>query len=188
MVGEAGLPAREAMDYDVVVVGAGPAGLAAAIRLKQLDAGLSVVVVEKGSVLGAHILSGAVIDPIGLDRLIPDEEGVALVCDCPLRRRIRSRDEFRRHGRGGAERRVVESGKVLCAARAAVSLISSSLHSLLGIDSCWLASAAIKLASTANPSALTRPSAMQRCTTLSKSRRSASLSRKRPCLFFENVE
>jgi hypothetical protein len=51
-----------------------------------------------------------------------------------------------------------------------------------------LASAAIKLASTANPSALTKPSAMQRCTTLSKRRRSASLWRKRPCLFFENVE
>jgi electron-transferring-flavoprotein dehydrogenase len=65
-------PAREAMDYDVVIVGAGPAGLAAAIRLKQLDADRSVVVVEKGSVVGAHILSGAVIDPIGLDRLIPD--------------------------------------------------------------------------------------------------------------------
>ena len=66
------LPEREGMDYDVVIVGAGPAGLSAAIRLKQLDENLTVVVVEKGSEVGAHILSGAVIDPAGLDRLIPD--------------------------------------------------------------------------------------------------------------------
>jgi electron-transferring-flavoprotein dehydrogenase len=66
------LPAREAMEFDVVVVGAGPAGLAAAIKLKQLSPETSVVVVEKGSEVGAHILSGAVIDPIGLDLLIPD--------------------------------------------------------------------------------------------------------------------
>jgi electron-transferring-flavoprotein dehydrogenase len=66
------LPAREAMEFDVVIVGAGPAGLAAAIKLKQLAPDLGVVVVEKGSEVGAHILSGAVIDPIGLDRLIPD--------------------------------------------------------------------------------------------------------------------
>jgi electron-transferring-flavoprotein dehydrogenase len=66
------LPPREAMEFDVVIVGAGPAGLAAAIRLKQLSPASTVVVVEKGSEVGAHILSGAVIDPIGLDRLLPD--------------------------------------------------------------------------------------------------------------------
>ncbi|GJE27602.1 electron transfer flavoprotein-ubiquinone oxidoreductase [Methylobacterium organophilum] len=70
------LPEREGMDFDVVVVGAGPAGLAAAIRLKQLSAEkgeeISVVVVEKGGEVGAHILSGAVVDPIGLDALLPD--------------------------------------------------------------------------------------------------------------------
>src|SRR5437762_2758357 len=71
------LPAREAMELDVVIVGAGPAGLSAAIRLKQLKPELGVVVVEKGSEVGAHILSGAVIDPVGLDSLLPgwrDEE------------------------------------------------------------------------------------------------------------------
>src|ERR1700760_3210589 len=66
------LPARDSMEFDVVIVGAGPAGLAAAIHLKQLSAEISVVVVEKGSEVGAHILSGAVVDPIGLDRLLPD--------------------------------------------------------------------------------------------------------------------
>jgi electron-transferring-flavoprotein dehydrogenase len=66
------LPERESMEFDVVIVGAGPAGLAAAIRLKQLNADLGVVVLEKGPEVGAHILSGAVVDPIAVNRLIPD--------------------------------------------------------------------------------------------------------------------
>jgi electron-transferring-flavoprotein dehydrogenase len=94
------LPPRESMDYDVVIVGAGPSGLAAAIRFKQIanDAGedLSVVVVEKGSEVGAHILSGAVIDPIGLNRLIPDWQEKGAPVSTPVKE-----DRFLYLGPGG---------------------------------------------------------------------------------------
>lgn len=84
------LPPRESMEFDVVIVGAGPSGLAAAIRLKQINADLNVVVVEKGSEVGAHILSGAVIDPAGLDKLIPDWREDS---DCPLKTEVKD-DRF----------------------------------------------------------------------------------------------
>src|ERR1700678_265386 len=68
----ADLPPRETMEFDVVIVGAGPSGLAAAIRLKQLAPDTAVCVVEKGGEVGAHILSGAVLEPRALNELIPD--------------------------------------------------------------------------------------------------------------------
>ncbi len=76
--------ARESMPVDVVIVGAGPAGLAAAIRLKQLDDALEVVVLEKGSEVGAHILSGAVIDPRALDELLPDWRESCPLAEVPV--------------------------------------------------------------------------------------------------------
>ena len=93
------LPDRESMECDVVIVGAGPAGLAAAIRLKQIDPELSVIVLEKGAEVGAHILSGNVLDPSALDRLLPewrDEE-------TPIRQKV-TEDRFFFYGPQGAVR------------------------------------------------------------------------------------
>ena len=90
---------REVMDYDVVIVGAGPAGLSAAIRVKQLSPETSVCILEKGSEVGAHILSGAVVDPIALNELIPDwkEKGA------PLKTEVKQ-DRFYVLGKAGALR------------------------------------------------------------------------------------
>src|ERR1700753_4262115 len=94
------LPPRESMEFDVVIVGAGPSGLAAAIRLKQRNADLNIVVVEKGSEIGAHILSGMVMDPIALDKLVPDWRGDS---DCPLKTEVKD-DRFYWMSAGGAIR------------------------------------------------------------------------------------
>ncbi|MFC3096352.1 electron transfer flavoprotein-ubiquinone oxidoreductase [Alteraurantiacibacter palmitatis] len=78
------MSARESMPVDVVIVGAGPAGLAAAIRLKQIDANCEIVVLEKGAEVGAHILSGAVIDPRSLDELLPDWRASCALAKVPV--------------------------------------------------------------------------------------------------------
>jgi electron-transferring-flavoprotein dehydrogenase len=91
---------RESMEFDVVIVGAGPAGLSAAIRLKQINPELSVVVLEKGAEVGAHILSGAVVDPVGIDRLLPGWRDEA---DHPFKTKV-TKDVFLALGPAGSIR------------------------------------------------------------------------------------
>ena len=89
---------RDVMHYDILIIGAGPAGLAASIRLKQLalDGGreLSVCVLEKGAAVGAHILSGAVFDPIALQELIPDWRALGAPLNTPV-----TQDQFSLFGK-----------------------------------------------------------------------------------------
>ena len=92
-------PERESMEFDVVIVGAGPAGLSAAIRLKQLQPDISVVVLEKGAEVGAHILSGNVLDPSALDRLLPEWRNE----DTPIKTEVKD-DRFYFYGPQGSMR------------------------------------------------------------------------------------